>query len=50
MVWILFEVHWDVVDKDGLDCYEESSGTKLEEQRLHKRTAVVQMRCSGDLG
>lgn len=50
MVWILFEVHWVVVDEDGLDYYEESSGTKLEEQRPHKRTAVVQMRFDGDLG
>lgn len=49
MVWILFEEHWDV-DKDGLDCYEDNSGTKLKEQRLHKRTAIVQMRFDGDLG
>lgn len=39
MVWILFEVHWDV------EC-----GTELKEQRPQKRTAVVQMKCDGDLG
>lgn len=53
MVWILFEVHWDVVDKDGLDCYDEngnSVGTKLEGPRPFKKTALVHVRCDGDLG
>lgn len=52
MVTVMFEAHWDITDKDGLDYCEENGSVcehRVGRAETSQKTALVQVRGGGGL-